>query len=278
VRLNTSNVGASLRQERIRQGLTLETIASRTRISQRFLQAIEVEDFESLPGLVFARNFVRQYASSLGMEVEPLLAALPKVNLESVPLPNPAYYANPRRRDPRWAAAFSSVMWVVFAAGTLTGGYIYLNQKQPLTTPVPAATQVSQSDGAARLNDAPSKAIPAAAPAAVTPDPASPDPAKPDTPNRSVQVVLKAREASWVQITADGKNAFTGILNPNDSRAIDADALIKVTAGNAGGVEISLNGKSLDPLGASGQVRTIRLTSEGPQLPAKTIQTPSSEL
>jgi cytoskeleton protein RodZ len=164
-------------------------------------------------------------------------------------------------------------MWVVFAAGTLAGGYIYLNQKQPLTNPVPAPTQVTESVGASRLNDAPSNAVPAAAPAAVTPD--TP---KPDSPNRSVQVVLKAREASWVQITADGKNAFTGILNPNDSRAIDADALIKVTAGNAGGVEISLNGKSLDPLGASGQVRTIRLTSEGPQLRPKTIQSPSSEL
>jgi cytoskeletal protein RodZ len=279
VRLSTSSVGAALRQERIRQRLSLETIASRTRISQRFLQAIEVEDFESLPGLVFARNFVRQYASSLGMEAEPLLAALPKVNLESVPLPNPAYYANPRRRDSRWAAAISSAMWVVFAAGTLTGGYIYLNQKQPLTTTAPTPTQVTESVGGARLNDAPSNAIPAAAaPAALTPDTPKPDSPKPDTPNRSVQVILKAREASWVQITADGKNAFTGILNPNDSRAIDADALIKVTAGNAGGVEISLNGKSLDPLGASGQVRTIRLTSEGPQLPAKTIQTPSSEL
>jgi hypothetical protein len=92
-----------------------------------------------------------------------------------------------------------------------------------------------------------------------------------------VQVILKAREASWVQITADGKNAFTGILNPNDSRAVEADALIKVTAGNAGGVEISLNGKSLDPLGHSGQVRTVRLTAEGPQRP-KTVQIPSSAL
>jgi cytoskeleton protein RodZ len=267
VRLNPSSVGASLRQERLRQGLSLETLASRTKISQRFLEAIEAGDFARLPGLVFVRNFVRQFASSLGMDPEPLLAALPNLDLESVPLPNPAHFAGPHYQDSRWAAALSSVMWLALAAGTITAGYIYLNHQQSAGMKPAAAFQVIESAPVSRPHDTPRNALPAEAPVIV-----------PDTANHLVQVVLKAREASWVQITADGKNAFTGILNPNDSRAVEADALIKVTAGNAGGVEISLNGKSLDPLGASGQVRTIRLTPEGPQLPPRTVQTAASAL
>ncbi|MDQ1470369.1 MAG: cytoskeleton protein RodZ [Bryobacterales bacterium] len=264
--MDTISVGALLRQERLRQGKSLEEIASRTRISQRFLEAIEVDDIGRTPGLVFVRSFVRQYASALGMDAKPLMADLPKVDLESVLLPNPAYAAHPRHRDPRWAAALSSAMWVVLVAGTSVGGYLYLNRQQPLANTHPVSAQAADSTAVPGLNDSQPNPVAAAAPDTI------PDPA-----NHAVQVILKAREASWVQITADGKNAFTGILNPNDSRAVEADALIKVTAGNAGGVEISLNGKSLDPLGHSGQVRTVRLTAEGLQ-PPKTVQISSSAL
>ncbi|HVW83033.1 MAG TPA: DUF4115 domain-containing protein, partial [Bryobacteraceae bacterium] len=59
--------------------------------------------------------------------------------------------------------------------------------------------------------------------------------------------------------------AFVGTLQPNDSRTIAADDQVKVLMGNAGGLDISLNGKTLDPLGTKGQTRTVRLTAAGPQ-------------
>jgi hypothetical protein len=80
-----------------------------------------------------------------------------------------------------------------------------------------------------------------------------------------VQVILTAHEATWVQVSADGQTAFVGILHPNDTRSIAADDHVKIIAGNAGGLDISLNGKPLDPIGPTGQVRTVRLTAEGPQ-------------
>ena len=72
-----------------------------------------------------------------------------------------------------------------------------------------------------------------------------------------------------MQVTADGKPVFSGTLNPNETRTVAADSLVKILAGNAGGVEISLNGKRLDPLGRSGEVRSVRLTAEGLQAPEK---------
>jgi cytoskeleton protein RodZ len=263
--LGTFSVGPILRQERLRQGLSLDEIAGRTRISQRFLAAIEAEDFGQLPGVVFTRNFVRQFASALGMEPDPLLAGLPRVDVENAPLPDAAQFARPRRPNPRWASAMSSAVWVILAIGASAGAYVYLNgrtvsggkveakitEKPPVSVVTPAATQMA-----------------APAPVVITPAPTSDAPTA-NLENHAVQVVLKAREASWVQIIADGKNAFTGTLHPNDSREVAADALVKVIAGNAGGLEISLNGKALDPIGPSGQVRTVRLTAEGPQLVAK---------
>ena len=254
----TFDVGATLQRERLRQGLSLKDIAVQTRISQRFLTAIEAGDFASLPGIVFTRNFVRQFAASLGMDAAPLLAGLPSVDIDAIPLPSAEQFARSRPRNTRWAAAFSSMLWLALAIGASAGGYAYLNH------PPKSTAQAS---------------APKALPVPATPVPMSlATSLAPAAAKQPVQVVLKAREASWVEIIADGKNAFTGILNANDSREIAATALVKVTAGNAGGLEISLNGKSLDPLGPAGQVRTIRLTPEGPQTVMKSPQIASTPL
>jgi cytoskeleton protein RodZ len=255
VGLDPFNTGATLRQERLRQGITLETIAGRTRISRRFLQAIEDEDFARLPATIYMRNFVRQFAAALALDAEPLLAKLPRVDIDAAPLPSPIGLARSRYRDSYPASPLSTVIWFALAAGSSIAGYLYLNHAER-TSSANVTMVVS----------------------AHTPANESPAPAASETAIHPVQVVLRARETSWVRIIADGKDAYTGLLNANDSRAIEADASIKVTAGNAGGLEILLNGKSLDPLGRSGQVRTVRLTAEGPQLPTKATQAPASAL
>ena len=279
----TSGVGAMLREERLRQGQSLEQIAHQTKISQRFLQAIEADDFAVLRTAVFTRNFVRQFASALGMDPVPLLAGLPKIDIESLVLPDTSQFSRPRGHrlpgfsDRRWATALSSFLWIALAAGVSTGAYLYFNSR-PNSNFNPKHAPPARKVEIAAVAPAPA-ATPVAVPAAV---PAMAEPVLQDTaaiPSKSpVQVVLRAREASWVQIIADGKNAFTGMLNPNDSRTVDAVALVKVTAGNAGGLELSLNGKPLGPLGPSGEVRTMRLTADGPQLVLKTAPAAAAPL
>ncbi len=271
--------GATLKRERLAQGLSLEEIAAQTRISLRFLEAIEREELEKLPGLVFARNFVRQYAGVLKLDPEPLLGNLPKVDLETTPLPDPAVYAKPRESS-RLLAAASSGIWIVLAAAAIAGAYLYIERpkslvagSQPVTAGVPAAS-VPVASGPVTSGPVTQTAPAVPTPVAVTPAASvaqeQPAPLTEAVEGRPVKVVLKAREASWVQIFADGKMAFTGMLHANDSRIIGANSLVKVTAGNAGGIEISLNGKSLDPLGTTGQVRTVRLTAEGPEFVSRT--------
>ena len=68
-----------------------------------------------------------------------------------------------------------------------------------------------------------------------------------------------------MQLSADGKTSFTGTLMPNEKKEISATEQVKIVAGNAGGLTVSLNGKPLEPLGPVGQVRVVRLTAEGPQ-------------
>jgi len=257
--------------------LKLDDIAQRTRIPVRSLESIEADAFDRLPGIVFARNFVRLYAIDLELDADGLLARLPRVDIESAPLPNPPQRLGRQKWDPRLTAAVASVLWLVTACGAGTGAWYYYNNYGRHFLTAIAAAPAPKHDAAVSRGD---------------PHEASTQPATGQIPSnqqglsqsglsqqalnqqslpegfdgsRPVQVILTAREATWVQVSADGQTAFVGLLHPNDKRSIAADAQVKIVTGNAGGLDISLNGKPLDPIGPSGQVRTVRLTAEGPQ-------------
>ena len=79
--------GENLRREREMRGVSLEEISSATKISLRFLDAIEREDFAKLPGGIFSRSFIRSYARYLGLDEERVvaefqLAAQPQVDFD----------------------------------------------------------------------------------------------------------------------------------------------------------------------------------------------------
>jgi transcriptional regulator with XRE-family HTH domain len=66
-------IGAALREERERQGLTLEDLEERTKIRTRYLRALENEDWDILPGPSYVRGFLRTYAGTLGLDAEDLV-------------------------------------------------------------------------------------------------------------------------------------------------------------------------------------------------------------
>jgi cytoskeletal protein RodZ len=74
-RVNSTNDVAELdlRKSRLDKGVTLEDIAERTKISIRFLRAIEAEEFETLPGGIFATSYLRQYAESIEIDAARLI-------------------------------------------------------------------------------------------------------------------------------------------------------------------------------------------------------------
>jgi cytoskeletal protein RodZ len=70
------SVGESLRRERLKRNLELGQISNELKIALRFLEAIESEHFEKLPGRLFAKNFVRQYARMVDLDEDYLVAQL----------------------------------------------------------------------------------------------------------------------------------------------------------------------------------------------------------
>lgn len=76
-------------------------------------------------------------------------------------------------------------------------------------------------------------------------------------------VSIHATKRAWISVTADGKHVISGELTPADSKSFRAHSRVLLTTGNAGGVEISFNGKPIPPLGAEGEVRKATFTPEG---------------
>lgn len=243
-------IGAKLRQERVGRGLTIDDIARETRIKPRFLEAIEAEDFDSLPGAVFARNFVKQFALSLRLDPDPLVAGLPKPEELAMPLPVPPQRSRSSYETDR---RIYSAGWLLVAVLAGFGAWYHFNHSGEAHVPNPAPVQTAEAAAPKPATAAPAPQLP---PAKQVASPAAAP---------AVQVVISAHQPVWVQVAADGKTVFTGTLQPDETKQIDAAEQVKLIAGNAGGLTVSLNGKQLEPLGPSGQVRVLRLTAAGPE-------------
>lgn len=276
--MGTLDVGATLRDERLRRQLSLDEISRQTKISARFLKAIESDDFGALPGIVFMRNFVRQYATLLDLDARPLLQALPSYDLETAPMPAAPARSQSRSWDPRWNSALASIAWTVLACGAAVAAYVHFNRPVPPQEVQAAQVQTSQVQPA-RADTRPADPAPPADAAPVAAQSADAPPPQPATDkavenakavdNLPVRVVITARQDSWVQMTADGKTAFIGTLKANESRTVASDGPVKVRTGNAGGIDITLNGKPVESLGPQGQIRSVTLTAEGPRYAPK---------
>ena len=130
-----SNFGASFRKARETSGLPLEKIAVDTRISTRFLLAIESEEFHLLPGGIFNRGFIRAYAERLGMNPDRALAdydSLSAAVQEPLEVLRSAERASTRKTERNFYPIAAAILIL------LIGGYYFVN-RQYSTTHIPAS-------------------------------------------------------------------------------------------------------------------------------------------
>ena len=275
------SIGETLRRERLRQNLELGQISQELKISSRMLAAIEDEKFERLPGGIFSRSFVRQYAQYLGLDAEEFASRAERV-LEPVPedlrqhvqpvqpppKPVPLPASKPvqlpplenwdagRGRPLSWRSPLAALGMVVVAMFGCAGVYAWWSRgrhaamvrEQAAVASVPVRRAAAQ----------PAPAVPTSAETA-----ASQAPVTELNPNAAVRVELTAAEPVWVSVRSDGRSVFSGMLEANQSRVVDANATVLLLIGNAGNVSIQLNGKPIGSVGPKGQVRNVQLTSGG---------------
>lgn len=232
-----ASFGENLRRERELRGVSLREISEATKISLRFLEALEQDRVEILPGGLFPRSFVRQYARHLGLDADRLVGEFLFV-----------HGAGTQTEPPRPPAAdrlpLGALMLVGLAALLVT---MWLARPR-LAEPKAAA---GSAPGAAAAP--PASAAPPTQPVERVYPPPSQRP-RPDEPQALV-LTLSAQQSCWVAVTIDGETILNRVLAEGESQTLEANSEIVLSVGNAGGIRFTVNDLQGVPLGRSGEVR-----------------------
>jgi len=250
-----AEVGAALRRAREARGASTEDCAASLRARREQLEDLEAGRLDRFGGVVYARGFLRSYARLLGLDPDPLLAAVgPAPGSAGVVdrlLTLPTEARGTGRRTPVWAVG----LVVLVAAGGLLTVVLSLGGAR---TP-PAAVPLTPD----------SAPVPAPAPAPV-PAPV-PVPAPAPVPGPPIVLVLTFEAASWLEVVADGAALEPGrTVRGGETLRFEAERIVVVRYGNAGGVRAELNGVELGPQGRSGQVTRLSYGPDGVLAPEGT--------
>ncbi len=226
--------GARLKREREQRKITLDDISLATKIGTRFLAALEAEHFDQLPGGIFNKGFVRAYARHLGIDENQAIADFVAASAPTLP-------ESPAEDTPVLAA-----MAVRVPESKKMSRGIRSEQTQPASP---------ESAGAA--SQAPPAGSSAGSPEAATPAAGAVSNAGAFT------VLIKAREDSWVSITADGQPVMQDTVTSAAEKSVQAHNQIVIKTGNVGALDISFNGKKLAPQGRDNQVKTLTFDLKG---------------
>lgn len=245
--------GQILRNAREQKGWDIVKAEDVTKIRIRYLEALEEENYRILPGTTYVKGFLRTYAKHLGLDPEELVS-LYKSSEVSEPQPLLEPFTHTPRKRPQWlkpaALAVTGILALVIVIGiaTLSKQEGKPNTSEFTPVPLPSAPQTAQ-----QIEPNPQPQIPAQNPQNVI---------AAETEGLVAQLVFS--QPCWIVVKVDGQPALEGTFSQGMTKELKAKERIElVTVGNAGGVSVTLNGKTLPSLGASSEVvRNVVLKKE----------------
>ncbi len=255
-----SGFGEQLRRTREGAGLRVEDIAAETKVSKTILLRLEEGNFSLLPERVFCRSFVAQYARTCGVEESALLESFDQAweeySVTSGVHTNLEILADDLGRSIRWR------FWIPITAGIaillVAAGVILLGSASPSEGLAPDPRR----SGARTV---------------VTPQIDSPV-VKPTPGKQPLQKEISTEVDEWmVRMTVEvnlgtecwihyrDREGMTGqqLLANGQRVALELGGPVKLTVGNAGGVQLTIDGKTYRDLGLPGEVIHTEVTRQG---------------
>src|SRR5712691_13113871 len=250
-----ASFGEELRREREIRGISLKEIADATKISKRFLEAIERNDHRTLPAPVFTRGFVREYARYLGLNAEEMVnrynfAAAgddrieKSAHLERLVRPPVILREPPKKKGipPPYARIDRNVYLLVIIVAALVSVAWWALQHKHAESEIRAESTLPPATVPKRVVKMTPRSAPARAPFA----------SKTEEPLR---ITLELTDDSWIDLEADGKTVMKDEYRRGTRETVEAkDSFRFRRIGNAAGVLLMLNDKLIPPLGSDGEV------------------------
>ncbi len=232
-------IGEILRIERENKGLTVKEIEIATSIRTVYITAIEEGNYNIIPGEVYLKGFIRNYANYLGLDGQQLvdlyrqsqnpLIATEEINKIDAPLNEKSM--NKSNTTRKWLSV--GVVAICIAGGA------WWSQNNSISSQEPKIDKQVQQ---------PSPIIPSQGVKEQEVMPPTPVSIKP------VVIIAKYTDQCWTSVTSDNKIIYEGTPQAGETLTWEAEQKITIKAGNAGGIDIIYNGQSLGKLGTKGEV------------------------
>jgi len=246
--MSSTAFGEHLKREREMRGVSLEEVSAATRISTRFLEAIENEHWDKLPGGVFNRGFIRSVARFLGLDEDSMVA---EYALETKGRVDAGVVPDPPMEMPRdWKPAIVVAIALIVILGS--GAFIYARfgskilarfHKVPVVSAIPEATPAPDLSAQA----APANPV-------VTADP--------------LELKVQTNKLVILTIVVDGKTVLNQMVEPSEEKQFEAHDTVEITSSDSSGVALELNGQPVSSFGQPGQPGSIKLTRNDLKTPA----------
>ncbi|MET8947285.1 RodZ domain-containing protein [Streptomyces sp. NPDC004542] len=258
-----TSIGRTLQQARIAAGLTVDDVSSATRVRIAIVRAIEADNFAPCGGDVYARGHIRTLARAVRLDPAPLLAQFDAEH-GGRPAPTPAAplfeaeRIRPERRGPNWTAAMvAAIVAVIGFVGftVVKGGDSGNDEKGQVAGGATPAKSKAASPTPKKDKPADPKAEPS-------------DSAIAAAPQDKVTVRVTAADGrSWISAKDhNGRMLFDGLLNKGESKTFQDSSKINLILGDAGAIQLYVNGKKIEDDFQPGAVERLTYTKGDPEV------------
>ena len=257
------SIGRALQKARIEAHLTVDDVSNATRVRITIIHAIEQNDFAPCGGDVYARGHIRTLARAVRLDPAPLLAQYDAEH-GGRPAPTPAAplfeaeRIRPERRGPNWTAAMVAAIVAVI-------GFVGFTMVKGGDGDDDAKTQVAEGSTPTAKKSATPLSKPSK-PADPKPEPS--DSAIAAAPQDKVTVQVSAADGrSWISAKDhNGRMLFDGLLKQGESKTFQDSSKINLILGDAGAIQLFVNGKKIEDQFRPGAVERLTYTKGDPQV------------
>jgi len=274
-------LGIDLKAERERQGISLSQIAQDTHISLRHLMNLDEGHYEELPGGIYSRAFLRSYCECLGIDSNAMLQRYesetnnPAERGEKVMRAPPIPIREPFSLHPTivWGAALLlSVAGLYFSRNWIAGVFSPYFAGPPASNLSVGAQPAEQPANQAKAGQVFTSSSTPTDTDAIQPEESPPAAAANQiqlpgvlAAGGNLQLNFEVLDSCWVSLFSDGNHVLVKMLEPGESPTFAADERFYIIIGNAAGVNLSINGKPIKPLGKPGEVVKMLIDEENMQ-------------
>ena len=238
-------LGSLITQARKSAGLSIDDLSESTNIRSALLREIESNNFVNCGGETYARGHLRNLALKLGIDPQVFLTAFEDEqmhvdrSMKELLVENNVMKKPEEARKVSWKVLASISVASLFVVGL---AQIIISNTASVDIPEPIASSSATPSESANATSG-----------------ATPTEQATISTGTGVELIVTASRAkSWLFVSdASGRTLFSGQLSEGATKTFSTDVSLNVKVGNAGGVDLTVNGKKVDSIGTDGEVVSV---------------------